>query len=93
MKTKFKGTPGPWKNNGPFVYDEYGCRITTINVRPSDREGYSNARLIAAAPELLEALKELVAAWESGLTKAIPALNQEPAYRKAKQIITKAIGE
>ncbi len=53
----------------------------------------SNARLIASAPEMLEALQELVEVWESGLAKSIPAMNQEPAYRKAKEVIKKALGE
>lgn len=42
--------------------DEMGCiehLITIPNDRPTEEEAEANARLIAAAPELLEALEEL----------------------------------
>lgn len=61
-------TPGPWTVQGQAVlsdrpYPEWkqiaGVRIGNAD-NWSDPEGESNARLIAAAPELLAALKELV---------------------------------
>ena len=57
-------TPGPWSYHakahdgfdGPSVQSEYGlvCSMPT----PEDSEGVANARLIAAAPEMLEALRQ-----------------------------------
>ena len=53
-------TPGPWKVNHGSVY--------TIDDKPitgsfaTERE--ANARLIAAAPELLEALEDILAVGE-----------------------------
>jgi hypothetical protein len=61
-----KHSPGPWCIPGDFreihpVADEDGLRaiadIDLDNRRPRERE--SNARLIAAAPELLQALEDL----------------------------------
>ncbi len=65
-----KHTPGPWVSapqrtntlivaaNGTRVAESYGV---------TDEEPRANARLIAAAPELLAALKEILGAetWES----------------------------
>lgn len=60
-----KHTPGPWKVDTQI---ESPCHcivvaptssrwIASIGDRPLGEEGQSNARLIAAAPELLEALE------------------------------------
>lgn len=90
-------TPGPWHVAG-------GCQIR------SDRdqiakvwmmrggEGKANARLIAAAPELLEALKELVKANEDhneSVSKVIgEPLGWKDSYLdKARSAIAKALGE
>lgn len=69
-----KATPAPWfqehrkKANGMYateVFDKEGETIATLawhskklgNITKTDRE--ANARLIAAAPEMLEALKSI----------------------------------
>ena len=59
-----KHTQGPWivswsdhDNNGPVYF------IDNVKIGTSDKEHDANARLIAAAPELLEALKALDADW------------------------------
>lgn len=65
-----KHTPGPWKyagNNGTHSFDQSG-RCIADSPRPNgmlDDEGVANAKLIAAAPELLEALRESVKALDS----------------------------
>lgn len=54
-------TPGPWKTNGdPYVSTGDGKHsIAFTDCRGiSDAEAKANARLIAAAPDLLEALKD-----------------------------------
>jgi len=65
-----KHTPGPWKIDGDrFVYslypDNYAnrfqCSVSTQSAnQASPDELKANARLISAAPTMLEALKELL---------------------------------
>lgn len=54
-------TPGPWKiTDAEFIDDAKGGPVARVysQMRPKD-EWQANAALIAAAPELLEALKAL----------------------------------
>lgn len=71
-----KQTPGPWVHDGhgrifgakgPTIATIYGCGWTTT--------GHPNAKLIAAAPELLEAAKALLGAQDKGLN-----LNEENEF-------------
>lgn len=59
-------TPGPWRADGEDVFSGHTCQATHIaNANPIRdmfrRTAEANARLIAAAPELLEALKDALA--------------------------------
>lgn len=63
MNTQSKHTPGPWQyspghdpHNQAQIYGENG---KTLAITYSD-EGSANAQLIAAAPALLEALRECI---------------------------------
>ena len=88
-----KHTPGPWlidRNNktnifciGPCIAEEDGG-IPWLDVSEAD------ARLIAAAPDLLDALIDCVAVMESEL-KGLAVIQPELAY--AKSAIAKATGE
>lgn len=51
-----KHTPGPWRVHGELINSD-SREIAVIENYSSKRDG-ANARLIAAAPELLEALIE-----------------------------------
>ena len=58
--SEFKHTPGPWECDGDLVHKD-GFQIAIVE---SHYEDYvelqqANARLIAAAPELLEALQHI----------------------------------
>ncbi|MFU5563164.1 hypothetical protein ACM7V5_19615 [Pseudomonas aeruginosa] len=63
-----KHTPGPWHVGGPnkcTIYDKHGQRLANsfegvMATQRTDSECEANARLIVAAPELLEALVALV---------------------------------
>ena len=86
-------TPGPWNNDThPWDVLADGKRTTpiaTVHVEvDGGNEARANARLIAAAPELLEALKSLVGRFE-GCTShcGSPELN---AFRNANAAIAKA---
>jgi hypothetical protein len=76
--TQAKHTPGPWwtlrtrSNLRVSINGKGWTRFAKVVVRMNDAdhdsdEGLANARLIAAAPELLEALRELNAALNDGL--------------------------
>lgn len=96
----FKGTPGPWVADktsraiGPISHDDdqsYGILIPVAWVEFDQCVGIqaSNQRLIAAAPELLEALQKM-------LSKAYKQ-NWDDAYpeeiQSAQAAINKALGE
>lgn len=54
-----KHSPGPWTLNGVLVRDAENLPIADAYGRETDPIHKANARLIAAAPELLEACQEL----------------------------------
>ena len=61
MNTNAKHTPGPWIAHGITINHEqpgveYPIATTTNSPIPTE-EAYANARLIAAAPAMLEALR------------------------------------
>ena len=108
-----KPTPGPWEYGRAANYDGFyvaplgtlptlaavercGHRMSTrVHNFPGDLE--ANARLIAAAPELYESLKSLVAAideWE-GAVKKIVRVPREYAWgdlEEARRAIARAEG-
>ena len=87
METKH--TPGPWAYHNtptPFIHVAAGglpiCQIYTSTAHgQSMGEQFANARLIAAAPDLLEALQMLLEFPNTG-----------PATSAAREAITKATG-
>lgn len=95
-----KHTPGPWNMtaDGGGFYVEGGDLLVAwaqeVDPCPSGAEDYfpgdtteANARLIAAAPELLEALELLTAGIENSVSDTyIPLV-------KARAAIAKATGE
>jgi hypothetical protein len=57
METKH--TPGPWAKYGSVIRSLSGSERKVAEVRVLDDEGQANAKLIAAAPDLLAALQKL----------------------------------
>jgi hypothetical protein len=52
-------TPGPWKvTNFNDIMDDEGDTFVGVSFRSGSKERAANARLIAAAPDLLKSLKE-----------------------------------
>lgn len=91
MRTQF--TPGPWTagNTFPTISDWTGRMIAECPVSTSDLDAkddaFTNARLIAAAPDLYEACEGILANIEDG--EPITAL--ETAW--LREALTKARGE
>jgi len=88
-------TPGPWSHANPNVAGNMNVRGDGKDIAcvyapewgydaPTNRlESAANARLIAAAPDLLEAGEAVIAAWESGdLAAAVHSL--DAAIAKAR---------
>lgn len=86
MKT-FKGTPGPWH------WDEEGLgnknHIVFGKEYPAEMTSKANKAIIAAAPELLEALQKMVSkAYKQNWNDAYPE-----ELQSAQAAINKALGE
>jgi len=93
METKH--TPWPWAHHNtptPFIYVNAGglpiCQIYTSTAHgQSMGEQFANARLIAAAPELLEAAIEL----KDVCNRPSAARTRAEAWRKLDKAIAKAL--
>ena len=99
-----KHTPGPWRiKSDPMHFDTlttveggaigvrkpFGVQMIVQVGGDSDfQEAEANARLIAAAPELLEALKEIIAAADGDGWNQLDA-----SFATARAAIAKAEGE
>lgn len=55
-----KHTPGPWVTEDLFIKDESDNKIAEVHWRRNEDQEVANALLIAAAPDLLEALDSIV---------------------------------
>ena len=102
-------TPGPWivQDNGEIKaeatigkWDDYICTMPFSSMKEAREMGadqISNARLIAAAPELLEACETLVdiagsvaGNWENGRALAVAVQNLVRHAKAASGVIAKA---
>lgn len=95
---ELKHTPAPWeiRSNKIFIPNTYKC-VAVVCVQDAwdnlkfqpkeDIEAIANAKLIAAAPELLEALKNLTGCMYRSEFKY---LGQQLFYDKAIEAIKKA---
>ena len=86
---KPKHTPGPWEvYETPFGFDVIRAERHDLICEPYGPDKKANARLISAAPELYEALKELmdvqgksvigapVKPWSNAMDKALRAVKK-----------------
>ncbi|EQA6333645.1 hypothetical protein ACX5HH_000451 [Providencia stuartii] len=78
----FDGSPAPWENRDGFVYDSEGEVICSLYGYESDDD------LIAAAPELLQALQLIVSYHDDGNR----SLHRED-LEMARKAIAKALGQ
>ena len=99
MTTKY--TPGPWNFQPCDEYvncfdvlceEDYYVATTHDGVR-GDKNAGANARLIAAAPDLLEALQNIAEHWNQDQNEAAMADACWHAIHTARAAIAKATGE
>src|SRR5690625_1957633 len=98
---KSKHTPGPWTfsgQKGPVgicikaqVWDSEGYNLSVMKSTEDPEEATANARLVAAAPDMLEALNEMVISFDI-LDIETDSLQRE-AIRNSKEAIKKAKGD
>ena len=96
-----KHTGGTWRAAAkpssivgwPIISAPQGKSVA--NVHGTDEESAANARLIAAAPRILEELQRLVNIADSGLfrDRAELSIATHPAYDDARELIKSIIGE
>ena len=96
---EFKGTKGPWiastsdRSIGPVCRDDdqsYGMILPVAWVEFDGKPGHhqANANLIAAAPELLEALQDLLIR-----TAEVDEFGDDYTFAKARASLNKALGK
>ena len=94
---KFKGTPGPWVAHDDeesmatsVIMNDFGDILCVVGTyMTSTEEDFANSNLIAAAPELLEALQKMV----SKAHKQNWNERYESEMNAARAAINKALGE
>ncbi|MBX8528494.1 hypothetical protein K5D32_02405 [Pseudomonas cichorii] len=86
--TKHRYTPGPWIHKGPDHFRDYNIlhqgdalavAAVVSNMRPS-YEIKANAKLIAAAPELLEAAIAVLADLSERIDAAVAERRPSPVF-------------
>ena len=94
MKT-FKGTPGPWQDEGVYIGSVYWPFQVAYVARffAHEEQDECNAKLIAASPDLLSALQHLVEVYDDPAGKQWTTTSKKAAIAEAKAAIDKALGE
>lgn len=98
-----KHTPGPWvveeNSSPPLIWgNDYEKPVAEVELHRSyadyvDGEAQANARLIAAAPDMLEALENLVAKYNAMQDGNIGAQLTNGDFFAARAAIAKAKGQ
>lgn len=86
-----KHTPGPWAKHGGVIRSLGMNDRKVADVRVLDDEGQANANLIAAAPDLLEAIKAARDLWGDYLPPGNS--NAMKAMKLVNAAIAKAEGQ
>ena len=94
---EFKGTPAPWTGKDVHIckQDDAGLQIGFLMTNSDERkaEGAANAHLIAAAPEVLEALRQLRDYVEDVCCVSPEDCDKEHPLMLATSTINKALGK
>lgn len=89
-KSRREPTQGPWslESNGWDVVDRHGKHLAVVDISQAPmEEGYANARLIAAAHEMFEALEAFMEHWG-----AMDRSDMEVAVKLGRAALAKAKG-
>ena len=94
---EFKGSAGPWSSHDDeesmatsVVMNDFGDILCVVGTyMTSTEEDYANANLIAAAPDLLEALQKMFRAGQKQNWNE----RYESEMNAARAAISKALGE
>lgn len=91
-----KHTPGPWRYVGHFGTHCLDSKGRCIADAPqpngmSEEEGFANARLISAAPEMLAALEAVAASFDS--KEKIHPKSRHTVSMAAQQLTKEAIAK
>lgn len=92
---KFKGTPGPWINVGGWADAENNgiiCSLSSVDRNPEEVSD-ANAQLIAASPDLLSALQQLLEIYDDHSGKVWTTSSKRRALDNARSAVNKALGE
>ena len=87
MSSLRQHTPGPWTVDNQYIHGPDGIRFLAV---AGDGAGQANARLIAAAPELIEALEAVLPDLEHYVATHGPGPDKRLAIARAA--IAKARG-
>lgn len=94
---EFKGTPGPWhvSDEGTLVIrdDMWFSHVASNIGYPTDDEDAANANLIAASPELLSALQQLLEIYDDQSGKVWTTSSKRRALDNARVAVDKVLGE
>jgi len=88
-----KHTASPWHHGGYEIQDDKGALICNLSGWRSEQQTLANARLIAAAPELLEALQAFDNAAKESTTIITFAGRSLKLLTQARAAIAKAEGD
>ncbi|MCE1464255.1 hypothetical protein [Enterobacter roggenkampii] len=95
---RFEGSPAPWRING-VDYHDYGLIDAEggeiMLLKAECEQDDHNATLIAAAPDLLEALQDMLSGWKYIREQHgdLYGVGWDRAQDKAQSAISKALGE
>lgn len=91
----FKGTPGPWRDEGVYIGSVYWpfhvAEVT--NFFGHEEQDECNKKLIAASPDLLSAIQHLVEVYDDQTGKQWTTKSKREALDKAREAINLALGE
>ena len=96
---EFKGTRGKWEvvvgdDNAPDIISDIGVEIAFTPTYNGDKaEQWHNAKLIAASPELLSALQQLLEIYDDHSGKVWTTSSKRSALDNARSAVNKALGE